>query len=223
MLSVRGLHKSYRDGDRELHVLKGLDLEMPAGQSLAVMGPSGCGKSTLISCLAGLSRADQGEIRVKDMEMTKLSPRDLTSFRAKNVGVVFQQFHLVPHLTALENIRLPLDFQGVAPLQAQERAQEALRLVNLTDRARHFPHQLSRGECQRVAIARVLVTTPQLILADEPTASLDRQTGREILALLIDLSKRQNAGLIVVTHDQEMAKSCDVLFHFEAGRLRRAN
>lgn len=223
MLEVRDLRKSYVDGTRQLDVLQGLNLSLSAGQSVAVMGPSGCGKSTLISCLAGLTRSDSGSIQLSQTELTKLPVDQMTKVRADEIGIVFQQFHLVPHLTAIENVRLPLDFKGEGGTSAVERAARALDLVGLTRRAEHFPNQLSRGECQRVAIARVLVNTPKLVLADEPTASLDRQTGKDIISLLVDLSRKQNAGLIVVTHDQEMAAACDVRYNFIDGQLRGAN
>ncbi|MGE0763841.1 MAG: ABC transporter ATP-binding protein [Bdellovibrionales bacterium] len=222
MLQVRDLRKSYRDGDRQIHVLQGLNMQLAAGQCIAIMGPSGCGKSTLISCLAGLSRSDQGSILFSGEELTHLPADQLTQNRAANIGVIFQQFHLIPHLTALENVRLPLDFRNISHTEAHQKAKHALQLVGLDARADHFPNQLSRGECQRVAIARVLVTSPKLVLADEPTASLDRQTGREIIKLLIELSRRQKAGLVIVTHDQEMAAACDQRYHFTEGQLRSA-
>lgn len=223
MLQVKALTKSYKDGSRSLDVLQNLDLQLNAGQAVAIMGPSGCGKSTLISCLAGLTRSDSGMIHLNNLELTKLSPDQLTKKRAEEIGVVFQQFHLIPHLTALENVRLPLDFKGESSLTAEQKSAHALKLVGLSARADHFPNQMSRGECQRVAIARVLVNAPKLVLADEPTASLDRKTGQEIIKLLVDLSHQQNAGLLVVTHDQEMAAACDTRYHFIDGQLRSAN
>lgn len=219
ILHVKDLSKTYRDGQSELPVLKHLSMQLEQGRSLAVMGPSGCGKSTLISCLSGLIRPDGGEIRLQDRDLLKLSADTLTTYRARHIGIIFQQFHLVPHLTALENVRLPLDLNGIKDPEATERSLQALRDVGLANRQNHFPNQLSRGECQRVAIARVLVMKPILILADEPTASLDRATAKDVMARLIALSAQQSASLIIVTHDQEIAELCQSRARFIDGRL----
>lgn len=222
MLEVSALSKSFHDGSGELRILDDLQLRLERGRSIAIMGPSGCGKSTLISCLAGLIRPDRGVIQFDGSDILQLGPDSLTVFRAKNIGIVFQQFHLVPHLTALENVRLPLDLTGIKNPIASEKSLLALNEVGLANRREHFPHQLSRGECQRVAIARVLVTQPQLILADEPTASLDRKSARDVVDRLIRLSREKNASLIIVTHDPEIAELCQSRYRFIDGRLEVA-
>ncbi len=209
ILTAKGLYKSYQEsGDaKKVDVLKDFQMELDKGQTLAIMGPSGCGKSTLISILGGLDRPDQGRVEIAGQNIYELSTNDLTDFRAKNIGIVFQQFHLLPHLKAVDNVRLPLDLQGID--QAKERALQALDSVGLADRANHFPHQMSRGECQRTAIARVLVMQPQLILADEPTGSLDRKTADEVMDLFFNKLKESHISLVLVTHDEEVARLCE--------------
>lgn len=220
MLQIENLTKSYFDGGRQIPVLRELNLRVEGARSVAIMGPSGCGKSTLISCLAGLSSSDEGKIQILGRQMERASIEEWARFRADNIGIVFQQFHLVPYLTAVENVRLPLDLNGGEPERSQESSLQSLGEVGLRERASHFPHRLSRGECQRVAIARVMVTHPKLLLADEPTASLDRVTGRSVVNQLVGLSKKLSATLIMVTHDHEMAASCDEILHFVDGKLR---
>jgi putative ABC transport system ATP-binding protein len=220
ILEVRGLQKSYvENSGRRLAVLKGIDFTLSAGVSLAVLGPSGCGKSTLLSCLAGLLVPDAGEIVFGGRAVNELDDDDWARLRAKEIGIIFQQFHLLGHLTALENARLPLDLAGESDKAAHARALEALTEVGLQDRIEHFPAELSRGECQRVAIARVLVNQPSLILADEPTASLDREAGRDIVDRLLTLGRQYNVALVMVTHDTEFAALCDRQVRFASGRL----
>lgn len=217
VLKIKNLSKSFGTGAEKLHILTGVDLELNAGEVLAIQGPSGCGKSTLISVIAGLDVFDTGEVEILDTSPKKLSSAEWNSFRAKNIGIIFQQFHLLEHLTALENIRLPLDL--AAHPQADKLAVEALERVGLKDRRDHFQRELSRGESQRVAIARVLVMKPKLILADEPTASLDMKTGKEISQMIFGLAREENIAALVVTHDPSIADLCDRTFNMRNGKL----
>jgi putative ABC transport system ATP-binding protein len=219
MLEVRELSKAFGDGGSKLQVLNSVNFGLRAGESLAVLGPSGCGKSTLISCLAGLLNPDSGQIIFEQRDLARLSRDAWTEIRAKKIGVIFQQFHLVGHLNALENVRLPLDLAGIPDAQAEQRAAEALAQVGLSARATHLPSQLSRGESQRVAIARVLVNRPQLILADEPTASLDRVSAKDAVDRLLKITRDAKVGLIMVTHDPEFAALCDRQVKFRDGTL----
>lgn len=219
MLEVRNLRKSFGDGGKRLAVLNSVQFSLEAGESLAVLGPSGCGKSTLISCLAGLLRPDSGEIIFESRNLAPLSRDQWTEIRARRIGVIFQQFHLVGHLSALENVRLPLDLAGVPDAEAEARARDALAQVGLSERAGHLPSQLSRGESQRVAIARVLINRPRLILADEPTASLDRASAKDAVDRLLKITRESKVGLIMVTHDPEFAALCDRQVKFRAGQL----
>jgi putative ABC transport system ATP-binding protein len=206
ILRVTDLRKSYPQGGSRLEILKGVSLEIEKPETVAIMGRSGCGKSTFISLVAGLDTPDSGEIEVLDRSLSRLPGRELNSFRAKHIGIVFQRFHLLEHLTALENARLPLDLNRVAGADA--RTEHVLRQVGLGHRLEHFPDQLSRGECQRVAIARVLVMKPELILADEPTGSLDAATGREVIELILSLARQEGFALLMATHDPSIAALC---------------
>lgn len=217
MIEVENLEKSFLSEGTELSIFSGVNFQLNAGESLALMGPSGCGKSTLISCLAGLMAPNKGAIKLQSQNILEMSDQQLAEFRSKKIGLVFQQFHLLEHLTAIENVMLPLDLLGVGTKQSFALAQKALADLQLEERSSHFPHQLSRGECQRVAIARALIHRPELILADEPTASLDRRSAERVRDLLIDLCRSNSAILIIATHDEEVAKKCSrrARFHLE--------
>ena len=205
------------DEGEALEILKGVSLEITAPETVAIMGRSGCGKSTFISLLAGLDQPTKGQIEVLGRPLAALTNRELNAFRARHVGIVFQQFHLLDHLTALENVRLPLDLnRSQSP---DERAVEMLDRVGLGHRRSHFPDQMSRGECQRVAIARVLVMKPELLLADEPTGSLDLKTGREIIDLIFRLAASEKFALVMATHDPKVAERCGRLLFMDAGKL----
>jgi len=188
-------------------ILRGLDMNVAAGESIAVVGRSGSGKSTLLMVIAGLERATDGRVTVLGADFSALNEDDLARLRAANIGIVFQSFHLVPTMTALENVALPLEFAGTADAFAT--ARELLQEVGLSHRVDHFPAQLSGGEQQRVAIARALSRRPKLILADEPTGNLDRKTGGHVIDLLFGLQRRREATLILVTHDERLAGACD--------------
>ena len=219
LIEVDKLTKSYphvQSGD--LPVLTGVDLQVDTGTTLAITGQSGSGKSTLISLLAGLDRPDSGRIRIAGHEVTALNEAQLTRFRARHVGIVFQQFHLLPHLTAEENITLPLEL--LRQRLDQNRIDSLMDSVGLLSRRHHLPGQLSGGECQRVAIARALAVDPILLLADEPTGNLDTETGNGIADLLFHLAEHQQMTMIVVTHNQDLAVRCTRQQQLRAGRLQ---
>ena len=207
ILEISGLYKSFpHAGTGQIEVLKNLNLEVQEGETIAVVGQSGSGKSTLLSLLAGLDRQTYGSLRLRDQQISEMSEAKLTQFRAENIGIIFQQFYLMPHLTALENVSLPLEMFGHE--DSQVRAKEALQHVGLAEREKHFPHQLSGGESQRVAIARAVVIRPSILLADEPTGNLDNATGVQVANLLFDLVNTTGMTLLLVTHNTELAQRC---------------
>ena len=207
LLEINQLYKSFQQADHgQIDVLKNINLEIHEGETVAVVGQSGSGKSTLLSLMAGLDRQTTGSLRLRDKEISEMSEVKLTQFRAENIGIIFQQFYLMPHLTALENVSLPLEMFGYEDYL--NRAKETLQQVGLSDREQHFPHQLSGGESQRVAIARAVVGRPSILLADEPTGNLDNETGVQVANLLFDLVKTTGMTMLLVTHNTEMAKRC---------------
>lgn len=217
-LSTQHLSKNFRLPDGQtLHVLRDLNLSVNKGETVAIMGPSGCGKSTLIAALAGLTDWDQGEVFYDGCPLTSLTEPELRRLRSEHIGIIFQSFHLLPHLNALDNVRFPLELRGIN--QAHEIALQALAEVGLTHRIHSFPSLMSRGECQRVAIARVLSAKPSVILADEPTGSLDQVSAQKVMQLLIDLSQSRSISLVIVTHDPEMAAHCQSKYRFRNGHL----
>jgi putative ABC transport system ATP-binding protein len=221
MIQVQGVRKSYYKGGQELMVLDGLDLEMEAGRFYALMGPSGSGKTTLLNLIGGLDTPDAGKLVVAGADLGTLSGSELAHWRADNIGFVFQGFNLIPVLTAFENVRLPLT---LTPLKAAERAQHArhaLEIVGLADRASHRPKALSGGQEQRVAIARAIVTDPQIILADEPTGDLDRESADQVLDLLVRLGEEFNKTILMVTHDPHAAERAQRIVHLDKGQLGR--
>ena len=207
LLEINRLYKSFPQTDHgQIDVLKNINLEIQEGETVAVVGQSGSGKSTLLSLMAGLDRQTTGSLRLRDNEISEMSEVKLTQFRAENIGIIFQQFYLMPHLTALENVSLPLEMFGYDDYL--NRAKEALEQVGLSDREKHFPHQLSGGESQRIAIARAVVTRPSILLADEPTGNLDNETGVQVANLLFDLVKTTDMTMLLVTHNTKMAERC---------------
>jgi putative ABC transport system ATP-binding protein len=198
-------------------ILRDVDLEAREGQSLAIVGPSGSGKTSLLMVTAGLERATGGKVEVAGHNLSAMGEDDLALMRGAEIGIIFQSFHLVPTMTALENVALPLEFAGEGSAQAT--ARELLQEVGLSHRMDHFPAQLSGGEQQRVAIARALSRRPKLILADEPTGNLDRRTGGHIVDLLFGLQRRREATLILVTHDEKLAGACDRIIRMADGRV----
>ena len=202
-----------------VEILKGVDLDVTAGESVAIVGPSGSGKTSLLMVVAGLERATSGRVRVAGREFNGLDEDSLALIRGANIGIVFQSFHLVSTMTALENVALPLEFAGKP--DAFETAHALLDEVGLGHRTDHFPAQLSGGEQQRVALARALSPRPQLLLADEPTGNLDGKTGDLIVNLMFDLQRRRQATLILVTHDARLAERCSRVVHMADGRIER--
>ena len=217
ILHARDVHKRFDTPAGPIDVLRGVDLAVDRGETVAVVGESGSGKSTLLSLLAGLDAPSRGTIRVDGGDLAAMSERELAGYRARALGIVFQQFHLMSGLTALENVSLPLELQGAD--DATARARDALEHVGLVDRAGHLPARLSGGECQRVALARALVVEPALLLADEPSGSLDAKTGAAVDRLLFDLVERRGTALVLVTHSDRLAEACDRCLRLEEGRL----
>ncbi len=201
----------------EVNVLRGIDLEVAEGETLGIVGPSGSGKSTLLMVMAGLERATSGRVRVAGADLSPLDEDALARWRRANVGIVFQAFHLVPSMTALENVAVPLELAGAA--DAFDRAEQELRRVGLGHRLDHYPGQLSGGEQQRVALARAFVARPRLLLADEPTGNLDQATGRAIVELLFDLHAQAGTTLVLITHDPALAARCQRIVRVEDGKL----
>lgn len=221
-VDVRKVFSQGAGRDQEsLEILKGVSLEVDKPETIAIMGRSGCGKSTFISLLAGLDSATSGKIEILGQELSSLSSGALNTFRAQNIGIIFQQFHLLDHLTALENVRLPIDLNrtGGQNENGDARAKEVLEKVGLGHRLDHFPETMSRGEQQRVAIARVLVMKPALLLADEPTGSLDLKTGREVIDLLFNIVETEKIALVMATHDLKLAERCQRHLAMDSGRL----
>jgi len=207
VLEIKNLIKNFEQADQsKVEVLKNLNLEVQKCDTVAVVGQSGSGKSTLLSLLAGLDRQTSGSLKLHGKELGEFSEIEMTQFRAENIGIIFQQFYLMPHLTSLENVSLPLEMFGYK--DSQERALEAIEQVGLFDRAKHFPHQLSGGESQRVAIARAIVIRPSILLADEPTGNLDNATGVQVADLIFNLVKNTGMTMLMVTHNKDLANRC---------------
>jgi len=217
ILSLKNINKSYSQGTTTLSILKDLDLEVMRGDIVAITGQSGAGKSSLLAIIAGIDRPDSGQILIGATQLNSLNENELTQFRGKNIGIVFQQFHLIPHLTALENVMLPLEIAGEK--KAEEKARKSLSSVGLSERSNHFPSQLSGGECQRVAIARAFTTEPEFLLADEPSGSLDTTTGSQVIDLLFHEVKRRGMTLVIVTHSEDLALKCNRRFRLSQGKL----
>ena len=216
MIELRGVSKTVESGGRPLTILHPLDVAIPSGRFLAVVGPSGSGKSTLLGLLAGLDAPSTGQILIDGIDITTLSEDALARLRGEKIGFVFQFFHLVPSLTAFENILVPMEIAGRR--DATDRARLLLEEVGLSDRGHHYPSQLSGGEQQRVAIARALANDPSIVLADEPTGNLDSTTGRHIMDLLLAVRRSRNSTLVLVTHDAELASLADSRLTLRDGR-----
>lgn len=217
-LILKDLKKGFLQGDAQIQVLKGLNVQVEPGQVVSIVGQSGSGKSTLLSILAGLERADSGAILVDNVDLTPMTEQELTLFRAQNIAIVFQQYHLMSHLTAVENVMLGLEILKME--KPRERAEEALIELGLGHRLHHFPSQLSGGECQRVAIARALVVKPKILLADEPSGNLDIHTGDKVMDVFFDIVKKHNITTLLVTHSEQLAKRCQRILRLNEGQLR---
>lgn len=219
LLAARGLRRAYVEGERTREVLRGVDFEVRTGEFLALLGRSGSGKSTLLNLIGGIDRPDAGEIRIADTPVTALTERERTLFRRRHVGFVYQFYNLIPTLTVEENLLLPLELNGRTGAAADEAVARLLAEVGLADRARAFPDRLSGGEQQRVAVARALVHDPALVLADEPTGTLDAETGRAVLALFERLLRARGKTLVIVTHSKAVTRLADRVLTLEDGRL----
>ena len=218
ILSVQGLCKEVQDASGQLAILRDISFELGAGQTVAIVGASGSGKSTLLGILAGLDTPSRGRVSLAGLDLFALDEDQRAALRAQHVGFVFQSFQLMPNLTALENVMLPLELAGRADARAQ--ASAMLRRVGLGERLQHRPKVLSGGEQQRVALARAFVVRPELLLADEPTGSLDHATGAAIMDLMFELNREQGTTLVLVTHDRQLAERCERRLAIEAGCLR---
>jgi putative ABC transport system ATP-binding protein len=218
VIVLRGVSKQF-EGKRQVTALDGIDLLIARGEMTSIVGPSGSGKSTLLNLIGGLDRPSRGEIELDGQALSKLSDDELTRARRDKIGFIFQFFNLLPTLSCLENVSLPLHLRGWPKKKIEERARELLALVQLTQRLDHLPDELSGGERQRVAIARALSIYPPILLADEPTGNLDTATGVEILKLIHDLHDRLGATVLVVTHDKSVAESCPRTIHIRDGKI----
>src|SRR6266436_3273031 len=219
LVQIRNLTKTYHQGEIEVHALKQINLDLRAGEFLALMGPSGSGKSTLLHIIAGIDRATQGQCIVQGVDVGQLNETELALWRRQHVGFVFQTFNLIPVLTAFENVELPLLLTSLSARERRQHVHAALELVGLADRMRHLPRQLSGGQEQRVAIARAVVSDPTLLVADEPTGNLDAQAANEVLSLLQTLNSQAGKTVIMVTHDPKAAAFAQRTVHLEKGEL----
>ena len=219
MIQCRGVSKSYHKGSTVVTPLEALDLDVPKGEFLALMGPSGSGKTTLLNLLSGIDSPTSGSLVIAGIDISKLSRRDLTKWRANHVGYIFQLYHLVPVLTAFENVELPLLLSPISKKERHARVETALSLVGLSDRMHHTPSELSGGQEQRVAIARAVVADPPLLVADEPTGDLDRESAIRILDLIRQLARDYGKTIVMVTHDAKAAAAADRTLHLEKGQL----
>lgn len=216
-IQLERVHLTLEGPAGPVNVLRGVDLNIAAGTTVGVVGPSGSGKTTMLMVVAGLERATRGMVRIAGADFADLNEDGLALFRRNHVGIVFQSFHLIPTMTALENVAVPLEFAGHA--DAFERAAAQLHAVGLGERIRHYPGQLSGGEQQRVAVARATVMNPRILLADEPTGNLDSTTGHQIIELLFESTRASGATLMLITHDQALAERCDRIVHIADGMI----
>ena len=217
VIDLRDVHLTLGDGASQVHVLKGLTIALDRGRSVGIVGPSGSGKSTLLMVMAGLEGVDTGEVHIAGTRIDRLGEDEIAAFRGRNIGIVFQSFHLIPNMTALENVAVPLELAGRA--DAFERARAELAAVGLGERMTHYPGELSGGEQQRVAIARALAPEPKILIADEPTGNLDTATGRQIADLLFAKQAERGTTLVLVTHDPSLAARCDEQIAIRSGRI----
>jgi ABC-type lipoprotein export system ATPase subunit len=219
MVEAHDLQKTYASGGATIQALRGVDLSIPRGEMVAVMGPSGCGKTTLLNCLSGLDEFDGGEVFVGGESLSGMSDRRRTRFRAERMGFVFQTYNLIPVLSGVENIELPLLVAGVRPKEARKRALSALEMVGLADQAIKRPNEMSGGQQQRVTVARSLVNEPAIVWADEPTGALDSETSAEIMDLIVDLNREKEQTFVLVTHDISVARRAHRLVRMRDGRI----
>jgi putative ABC transport system ATP-binding protein len=221
LVSVRGVNKVFAKGDEKVYALRDIDLDVYYNEYLSIMGPSGSGKTTLFNMMGALDKPTDGQVQVGGVALPKLSSLELSYFRCKHIGYVFQTYNLIPWLSAIGNVMLPLTFLGEPDAKARERATEVLELVGLGHRLDHTPGECSGGQQQRIAIARALANSPAIILADEPTANLDQKTGEEIIQLLSDLCRKEGVTVITATHDHKMLAASDRIVWIKGGRVDR--
>ena len=219
LIQVHELYKSYRRDTLEIPVLQNINLEIPEGEFIAFMGPSGSGKTTMLNLIAGIDKPSSGTILIDGVEVTDLSETELAVWRSRNVGFIFQFYNLIPVLTALENVELPLTLTPLSRRERQTHAETALEIVGLADRLHHYPRQLSGGQEQRVAIARAIATDPTILVADEPTGDLDKNSAEEVLGLMDRLNRELNKTILMVTHDPRAAERAHCVRHLEKGEL----
>lgn len=218
-ISAQDIHKTFRSGRIEVHALRGVSLVVQPGEMVAIMGPSGCGKTTLLNCLSGLDDFDAGEVEIEGENIRQMSDHRRTAYRARRMGFVFQTYNLLPVITAIENVELPLLVSGVAPREARRLSEAALTQVELSDRLTHRPAELSGGQRQRVTIARALVNNPAIVWADEPTGNLDSKTAQDIIDLMRRLNRDAGQTFIVVTHDPQIGAQCDRIVRMQDGLI----
>ncbi len=221
IINAKNVHKTYDTGKIQVKALKGVDLEIEKGEMIAVMGPSGCGKTTLLNCLSGLDDLTGGSVLLEGQNVHAMKDNPRTEYRAQKMGFIFQSFNLLPVLTALENVELPLLVSGTSSKKAREQAEKALALVGLTEWKDHKPSELSGGQQQRVTIARSLVNNPAIVWADAPTGNLDSKNSKEIMNLLLKLNKENNQTFVIVTHDPAVGKMCKRVVEMESGLIKR--
>ncbi|WP_047267668.1 ABC transporter ATP-binding protein [Marinitoga sp. 1197] len=219
MIKTINLKKIYKNEGAEVHALKGINLEIKNGEMVSILGPSGSGKSTLLNCLSGIDKPTEGKVIINDVDITSLKDDELTTFRAKNMGFIFQFFNLIPVLNAVENVELPLLILGYNEKEAREKSEQMLIEVGLKDRMKNFPNMLSGGEAQRVAIARALVAEPKIIWADEPTGALDTKTGITIMNLIKELNEKNKQTFVIVTHDPRITEYTQRILKMDSGWL----
>lgn len=219
VIRVKGLYKIYKVGDTRVRALNGVDFQIHKGEFCAIVGASGSGKSTLLNMLAGLEKPTKGEIIIAGEHMEKKSENELVAFRRKHIGFIFQSFNLLPTMNAVENVALPLTFQGMEKEKRLKLAEQAIRLVGLQKYCRHKPTQMSGGQQQRVGVARALVVNPEIIFADEPTGNLDSHTSEDVMNLMKKVVREQKQTLIMVTHDNHLAEYADRIFHIKDGKI----
>jgi len=218
-IKIQNLTKSYHFGKNKIEVLKGINTELPLGKLITLMGPSGSGKSTLMHILSGIDRPESGSVFLRDEEVSAYSEAKITDYRRNKIGIIFQFFNLMPYLSSVENVSLPLYLAGKGKKEAHELARDSLSLVGLSERFTHKPYELSGGEQQRVAIARSIVNSPEIIFADEPTGNLDTENSNRIMELLVNLQKERGFTIIMVTHNAEIGEMGDVKLKMKDGRL----
>lgn len=219
VIKVKDLYKLYRVGDEVVHALDGLDFQIYEGEFCAIVGTSGSGKSTLLNMLAGLEKPTKGEVVIADRHIEKLNEEQLVAFRRENIGFIFQSFHLLGTMNAVENVALPLSFRGVPRNVRMKKADAMLDLVKLGKHKKHLPKQMSGGQQQRVGVARALVVDPKIIFADEPTGNLDSHTSEEVMSLMKQVVREQNRTLVMVTHDAHLAEYADRVFYIRDGKI----